>query len=301
MSKQNKKCVETLSLSFDFEEKLLTNNLNFKIHSVYKRVINLIAESGDLYSIVLKTIDNAPHTLRINSALSFKKRNITKQDKVQISDNKLFISNKLMIEIKDYKVFDSQIKNKIRLNKEVLIQNLKDCFDIINSKGKYGGAKYFYQKRFTENNDCNNPSVIEKEFAARVEKYILVEEKDIENIIGFGMGLTPTGDDFLLGYFMTMASIENKYSQKVFKDLKSKLENIDFSTTDLSREMLLRTLELKLRENIKKLIFSLNKSSKQSKFYLKKVLEIGSSSGTDITVGILTAYQEILSKQENGG
>jgi len=301
MLKNNIKVENALSISLDFEQKLQEKDLDFKIHSIYNKVLNLYDNQNNIYTIALKSIDNAPHTLRINSDQSFQELDIDKSDQIYFNNKQLFISNKLMIKVKDCKIFDSQIKSRIRLNKEVLIQNLKECFVIINNKGKFGGAKYFYQKRFTENNEYDNPGIIEKEFAERIEKYILVEEKEIEKIIGFGMGLTPTGDDFLLGYFMTAALIEDKYSQKVFKDLKSKLEKIYFSTTDLSREMLLRALELKLRENIRNLIFSLNKSSKQSKFHLKEVLEIGSSSGTDITVGILTAYQEILSKHENGG
>ncbi|RCW62477.1 DUF2877 domain-containing protein [Halanaerobium sp. ST460_2HS_T2] len=301
MLKQNQKIVDALSLSLDFEEKLLTGNLNFKIHSIYNRVINLIDELDDLYSIVLRTIDNAPHTLRINSAMSFKKRNIIRQDKIQISDNKLFISNKLVIELAKYNLFKSRLQDKMKLESDILKRNLKECFSIIRDQGSSGGAKYFYQKRFTIHTLGEKPGTIEREFADRIEKYIIVESKKPEKIIGFGMGLTPSGDDFLSGYFLTMAFLNNNYSEKVFKNLKLNLARIEVSTTVISRAMLNRVLELKTRENIKNLILSLNAEGPRFRSYLKEVLKIGSSSGTDISIGIMTAYQEILLNMEDGG
>lgn len=301
MIKNEVKKVNTLSLSLDFEKRLLAENLNFRVHSVYNRVLNLVDENDDIFAIVLKTIDNAPHTLRVDSKLSFKKQKINQEDEIQIVNKQIIISNKLVIDFKDYQLYQSQLRRKINLKTKILKANLKAAYAIIEAKGKYGGAKYFYQKKFTADNFSKKAATIEKEFAKRADNYILAEKKDPQKIIGLGMGLTPTGDDFLLGYFLTMALIDDKYSKEVFKNLKNELEKIEFSTTDLSKAMLKRALELKVRENIKKLIFSFNKNNEDFKFYLKKVLKIGSSSGTDISTGIMTAYQEILANKANGG
>lgn len=304
MLKSNSKELNALSLSLDFAKRLEDSDPDFKIHSLYQRVINLIDQKGEIFSILLKSLDNGPHSMRIDTDLGFKERQIKKTDQVIINSQKIMIADKLIINLKDYQLFDSQLTGKIKLQEENLKKNLKLAAQMMAKKGKKGGAKYFYQKNFSRAQDnfenefsAQKASTIEKEFAKRAEKYILNTDKNPEKLVGFGMGLTPTGDDFLTGYFLTTAVLDDEYAAAIFKNLKSILKKLEISTTDISREMILRALELKMRENIKNLIISFNQDKQKMSLYLEEVLKIGSSSGTDILAGIMTAYQEILAKK----
>jgi len=58
--------------------------------------------------------------------------------------------------------------------------------------------------------------------------------------------------------------------------------------------MLLNILDLKTREKISDFIYSVNQDIKKFEESLKDILTIGSTSGSDIAVGVLTAYREIL-------
>lgn len=307
MTKNKLKKTSVTAISKDFYEKLTTANSSFNIHSVYNRVLNLKDQKNNLYSITLKNFDNLPASLKIDSLLSFKKQGITKNDQIIFNSNSIKIANKLLITFEKNKLisWSSKLKTISDLNKKNLNYNLNKSADILLEKSSFRGAAYFYLNYYFQNLEQQNGNNKENKDSYIIEEYLseeiqnkivqpAIEDKKPLSIIGLGMGLTPSGDDFLTGYLGVMGTIKSTYSQKNFKHFKDMILKKNISTTDISRTMILNILNLKSRAKISEFIYSVNKDFEIFNQAFKKVLTIGSTSGSDLAAGVLTAYQEIL-------
>jgi hypothetical protein len=107
------------------------------------------------------------------------------------------------------------------------------------------------------------------------------------SLIGLGPGLTPTGDDFLTGLF-TIFNMKNSpfYPYRLFcEDVLKKAKTL---TNDISYMTLKKAAFGKVRESIISLLNSLLvEDDEYIILSLNKLLNIGSSSGTDIAYGIV--------------
>jgi hypothetical protein len=111
------------------------------------------------------------------------------------------------------------------------------------------------------------------------------------SLIGLGPGLTPSGDDFLVG-LLTIFNTRNSpsFSHKAFCELV--VEKAKSLTNEISYMALKKASIGKVRESLIRLIHSLiNGTEEDLILSLNKVLNIGSSSGTDIALGLVCGLE----------
>lgn len=263
-----------------------------KIHSVFDKVINIVSKDDILYTISNKNTDNAPYTLKVDYDGSFK--DIVNED-VDVFKNKdkIIIGN---IEIDLYSINIWSMKNdKITTFSETILKkNIRFFNMLIDSIGKDGGCKYYYSKNFL-NIEYNNGSLIEKELSKRIETFYInlnknkLRKEDITKLIGLGMGLTPSGDDFLTGFLGTISIFE--CNKSLFNKIKNFISIPLTSTTDVSSAMIKAAVEGKYREYLNEFIYSFLEED-ENKFLksFKNLLTIGSSSGTDMSIGVVLGF-----------
>lgn len=117
-----------------------------------------------------------------------------------------------------------------------------------------------------------------------------VTKKNINHLIGAGIGLTPTGDDFLQGLVL-MEKILG-HSPEIEANVKRGLEQR--STTDVSLSYYEAIFEGYYNEPLAELFKAVNEENKEEiKKSILLVQEYGETSGFDLLIGILT-YLEIL-------
>ena len=112
---------------------------------------------------------------------------------------------------------------------------------------------------------------------------ILDPPNNLTKFIGLGSGLTPAGDDFIIGYLLGLhltESISEDIKQKLIKAI-----NIKDATNDISRQFLLAALDGYYNEFIVELVAQLN-NGKPTSESLIKISSIGSSSGLDLLAGL---------------
>lgn len=163
-------------------------------------------------------------------------------------------------------------------------------------KGSVGGCRYYYLKNYLNINNYR-PGIVEIELAKRIDCFIdainnnYMNKEQINPLIGFGIGLTPSGDDFLVGFISVLNIVITNYSYRIKKKLINLVDIDKISTTDVSRQTLYAAIKGRTEEHILNVIDSfLGEDKKRLKFSFKKLFEIGSSSGTDLAVGIVVAF-----------
>lgn len=291
--------IQGLSLDEEFN-KILDNKKNkYVILSVFDKVINIKSIEGKVYTIANELTDNAPYTLKTNFNNSFKNY-IDNDSKILIDKDRIIIDN-LEISLSSIVIWYSKKKEISDEHLETIKFNIESYNNIIKSSGKEGGCKYSYLKYFLKLDIIGN--LIEKELCHRIInlyenlKIDDFDTEEIRKIVGFGTGFTPSGDDFLTGFLGVISM--NVSSDDIFNKLKESIIPRLGLTTEVSSSMLKAATEKKFRENLNNFILSFLQDNRiHFEYELQKLLDIGSSSGTDMSIGVVLGFLYLIHKRK---
>lgn len=118
----------------------------------------------------------------------------------------------------------------------------------------------------------------------------LLSRDDISPLLGFGPGLTPGGDDFIIGALNAACF----FSINLFNKLRASVCGLLNRTTDLSRHYLSMAIKRRAAEDIKNLLGALlNNNREDIRIFTDRILEYGSTSGFYSLSGIRWALKRI--------
>lgn len=132
------------------------------------------------------------------------------------------------------------------------------------------------------------------------EKYEVLKDmvelkplKDLTDYLGRGQGLTPSGDDFIVGLYLV------SFCNTKVKELIKELEQVDFKeyTTTISAEYLNAAKEGHFNPDLLELLAC--KNMNKFKYLINTILDIGHSSGRDTLEGVLVGLDIILKEEKH--
>ncbi len=258
------------------------------LHSSFKHVCNLITDNGDFIPLISKDVPMQVMSIKLD---------ISEFQNFENTRFELFLSDFESTEI--WNPEPHFLKNII--SETEIISRLEKIKYIILKYGKLEGLGSLVTELYSENHNSN----IYCDFAKpRIIKLLdAVKNNDTGNIsryakkiIGFGIGLTPSADDFLAGFMLSAIYLKGMQN----KDL-SKIKNInknivsDMNTTKVSSEMLKFAAIGESSENVRDFFLSFFGGTEDALFIsAKSVLENGSTSGTDCLAGIYTGIRSFI-------
>lgn len=280
------KYVKALSIDIHFYEMIQLAKIPISIHSVFARTINIIIDN-ELFTIASNQLDNAPATMIID-LVSFENFNLNPNDAITLTDSKMKISDSLFINLNiaiswksnlpHYPINDNQLNDNLYFAKKFVIEN--------------GKAEWLRGMNVNQTPFYNEMGRMLRERTSILMDNFLFEDTTINlkrsmKLVGLGQGLTPSGDDFLVGVMLAFSTVENdlfnknNWALQVIKESKEKTNLISYSA--------LKYAELgETRESINFLMQALfNEEKEVVEQELLNVMRIGSSSGTEITWGII--------------
>lgn len=283
-----------LAISGDGEFVDLVEASSFRgiIHSVFNSTLNIQNQDGDeLFTIACKKLDNGPNTIIIDLE-SLHNTGIDVKELVCISGKSMYIGKKLTISFENIRRWESKLPeypNTI----EVANRNLSFVKDYIEVHGRSGGVKIDFA---SDHVFAKEVSRMIAERSQHLQQALLNGSSSsaleyAQSLIGLGPGLTPSGDDFLVGFF-TAINVRNSplssyqsFCGEVVQKAKALTNNISF--------MALKKASIgKVRESIIQLVSSILSGDRDELILsLNKVLHIGSSSGTDIALGLVSGME----------
>lgn len=295
--------IQALSGDAGFLERLARANFSGTVHSIFERTINLkCSENGELYTIGNHQLDNAPNTLIIDVkgfselGLSVNAPVITEED------SSLVIGANIRIWTQQATKWEGELPSypcDIE-GVDVLRRNVAFTKNYVDVYGKTGGMKMSSQPA----------SPFEKEMSRMLIQRAGMLSDDLANkriesatqhaisLIGLGPGLTPSGDDFLVGLCSVykMQNISSCLSCPFFDEI---VRSSQVLTNEISAITLKKAAHGQVRESLNDLLSCMVSGSTEELVpVLDKIIGIGSSSGTDILLGILCGLERNL---EAGG
>jgi hypothetical protein len=276
----------------DFVQLIKATKFTGYVHSIFNRTVNIQSlDNGELYTIACHEIDNGPNTLVIQVDC-FNTINLEINDHVYAEGEILYIANKLAITIDKFALWESVLPNYPQ-NVETLNRNLTKMRDYIDNHGISGGIK----------KSINSYTPFEIELSRMLEERtgsLLAElsnnriSEAIDNaikLVGLGPGLTPSGDDYLVGLFAVL-NVQQSPCHPLKEFCNEVVKLAKPLTNDISYMALQKASIGKVRESIISLLNTiLNGTEEDLILSLNKVLKIGSSSGTDIALGMVAGLE----------
>lgn len=294
---------------------IIEESENVHVHSVFNRVINLWV-GNKIVSLSTQDVDASSNTVvtELTSAKGWPAYGISRNSHVAIQNTSIYLDNILVVQLWPSRLFTGKIISEdINLNKQVTHKNLQLVRNLTSHcensplslycaeipaivKGNYShGIADPYCSYII------NPLL---ELTKRIKnRYIDALNLCANKIIGFGNGLTPTGDDILSGLMLSLAFtakaldledyILSIVNPAIIQDSKE-------LTNPLSAELLYYASKGLGSSSTEKLITQILNSSDEdlTAFLLNKVLSIGHSSGFDIVFGIQLGTELGLSLEE---
>ncbi|WP_246016356.1 DUF2877 domain-containing protein [Cohnella phaseoli] len=282
-----------------FIERIKASSFKGYIHSTFTRTINIhCLEDDELYTLACDQIDNGPNTLVIDKE---------RLDDIELAVNvpiyaenqKLYIGNQLVISIDKASLWESKLP-EYPSSLEALHRNMSKMKGYIDLHGKGGGIKKALEPQ----------SPFDAEMSKMIEERTLtllahILRKDMpealtsaSRLIGLGPGLTPSGDDFLVGLF-TVLNIPNSQLFRYRMLAHLVVQEAKTLTNEISFMALKKASRGQVRESIIHLVKSIfTGNDEEFTLSLNKVLTIGSTSGTDIALGI---YRGLEANRKVGG
>lgn len=112
-----------------------------------------------------------------------------------------------------------------------------------------------------------------------------------KHMIGLGFGLTPSGDDFLVGALATTAYLNGSFSSNL---AESQWKELCSQTTRVSQHYLHEAYWARFAERITDLLDQLFAHPAQSQEAVSNLVSFGATSGTDVLAGIVYTLESFL-------
>lgn len=262
------------------------------VHSTFSRTLNILCtDSEDLYTVACRNLDNAPNTL-IAGFENLSSFEIVIGDRVYSSTNLLQIGHRLTVSTVNAEKWRCTLSEYPK-NSEKLIANLSIMKQYIDNFGKGGGMikahwpQNSFEEEVTRLLQERSEAFLCELNANRRENALQVAQ----SLLGLGPGLTPSGDDFLVGLFavMNLKGCPLQAYSYLCHEILSKAHQY---TNEISLASLKQAACGHVRDSIANLINTLGYGTpEQLLSSLTTVLGIGSSSGTDIAMGIYSGMR----------
>lgn len=277
------------------------------VHSVFDKVVNFITDDGSMFfslakneviqsPCMMKTYENDIFSRMCTTLKSTKPIYLIDNNRLQINDWQWDFSNAVVWN-KELKLRNYQSKQ------ETTVLQLLRLNQFLLANGATGGI-FPAWKSFTYP-DWEVPAAIQKNI------YFPLFKKGLEQLnqeimankletfylkfAGLGIGLTPSGDDFLTGLLATWQYFDTPLSKKIASCNSQWLQKVKRRTTTISYFMLKQCLEGQVNEALLDVLDNMDGNAIP---YFQRVLAIGSTSGTDMLTGVSVAYQQLIDYKE---
>ena len=283
--------IGAVSIDTAFLKVLRHGRFRARVHSVFERVINVEHESGELFTLACRDVDNAPSTAILDLA-GFGAIDIAVGDLVESDAERIRVGDRLSIALATASPWDCTLAAYPAVASN-LRANLRSLHTRLECLGAAGGM---LASRAPASAFEAAVTALLEQHAARLARSLSRSDfagacRHAKGMFGLGPGLTPSGDDFLVGLFAVL-NIPASPCHGWLGAGADVLAGAERSTQAISLAALPQAARGRVRESIAALIEHLMYGTPERLVTpLQRVLAIGSTSGTDIVAGIRCGFE----------
>lgn len=255
--------------------------LEGRVHSVFEHSVNLQIpeQNGKLLTLFCASDNTFPGSFYIED---LPVKEFAVDDPVLIRENCLIIGRNVLIPASDCLKIDLRQKAEESLLRQV--SNIAGFSGLLKDTAR--------KARFEKLTGNETETMIYSLLEERVDDLLTdpADPKKIHSLIGLGFGLTPSGDDMLLGIMAVMTAMEHP----LLPSLSGAVRDLAKGTTDVSRSYLLYASEGNFSGAVGDVLSALISGKEEDILRAAdRLLSFGHLSGSDTLYGIACALDLI--------
>ena len=269
--------------TYSLDQLAQLENYRGNVHSIFHRTMNLIDENSTLLTLSTDELDAAPQTVQLSNF--FPNEWILQGMKVEGQKNGLLIDSKWYVNFQE--MIPQVLEVPTFSFHPTLFAQLAVVSKQMLRKKKEAGTTTFEQQLVSR---------LEEAIMNFEQAVLMKNEKEINKrmnqLIGLGLGLTPSGDDYLTGFFLVTGM--HDYPQLwLNKRLSIAFYQRETQTNMISQTQMALALKGQARARLLLLLKEVMQetTSNQLDKRVEEVLKIGSSSGADILRGMISGIK----------
>lgn len=270
-----------------------------RVHSVFDRVVNLEAAGGELFTLAARGSDNAPHTAIVDIA-GFGATGIAVGDPITGVAQDIHVGSRVVVQwaaaptwqarLPEYAGADACLRVQLRAARSYLALH-----GARGGMAGQGGAQGTFADEVSAALEQRSNLLL----AALARKRFADACRHANSMLGLGPGLTPSGDDFLVGLFAVL-NVAGSPCHGWLGGGTQVLLHAGQATNAISLAALTTAARGLVRESIAALIDSLMHGTPATLVEpLQRVLAMGATSGADMVAGILAGLELNLRVEAN--
>lgn len=264
----------------------LQSSQTAKVESVFRRALNLQLDSGELLTIFPIGSPNAPASLVGSHAIGQSLGIVG--EIVQLSPMAItFETTTIAVDDCEF-VTNSLDTCQLPLPSLDYLKQFEQRVQAQAKQGSFYGAMA---------NDVFNSAQVTRLQRGRAQLQHAWIQSSVEDIIdatkqliGLGIGLTPSGDDYLLGILLVLNHSLVADSVKLAAIKQAIFDNIK-TTTSVSQACLSAGLERRYSEPLRELLIAITHQADSFEPALQAALSHGATSGQDTCVGMIDGWR----------
>jgi hypothetical protein len=292
------------SISSDLVDLINGEAIKGMVHSLFDHACNIKLENGRIMAVITPRLANYPSAIKLDTEDDYNLRHFGIRVGTGITLNVeriMFDGVPAFIDLTRAGVWDASLSfAKPEITRERLKKNLEEIKKITLSSGNRDGLVSVLDRKNANNIAGFVLPIIDKlAIALKRQDYGQIKEVS-RGLVGFGPGLTPSADDFLLGIMASLYYIGNFYgcSLTVTKLLTgSMVSDIGGRTTIVSEVMLRNGAKGLFHEPLRNLMLAVT-SKTEVRDRCMALLNIGGTSGSDCASGVV--YGGLIIPEMNG-
>lgn len=279
-----------------------------RVHSVFQHVINIEGASGELFTLAARDIDDAPNTMVVDMA-DFSNTGVTMCQQVVATAGVMRIDSALEVHFDNAKGWQGTLpvydmaSGRLGGNLDALVQFLQREDALA---GMLRSTPLGNDDGLAEGTDFDHAvSRMLSSTTSRLRDAILRQDvfdvcAQARLLMGLGPGLTPSGDDFLVGLFAVLHVKQSPLFGLGTLCLEM-VAGAEHTTNAISYAALSKAATGRVRACMAELIQQLLHGEADAwTAPLRRVLAIGSTSGSDIVAGIVCGLRLQLEFERSG-
>lgn len=282
-----------------------SENNSGHVHSVFKNGLNI--RMGDhLFFIGTTKNGRLPFGIHLDQQLIQLLVSETKVDTPVVwreADKQLQLENGLIINLGKGRSYMNEL-NIIPDSKRAMLQHLETFLSLLVNYGEPTGLDMDIEQFMIDYaTEAKAPNENTDQIYTLMEAVFSADEEKIDHVLryflGRGKGLTPSGDDHVVG-LLAVHAVTGALHPVFIKTTKKIIEN-ESITTDVGKEYLIYALQGAFGSPVTDVIEQLvQKNSTNLENNMLKLLTMGHSSGVDTAFGILIGILAIRRLTNNG-
>jgi hypothetical protein len=269
------------------------------VHSVFQSAINLCLTRGSkLLTLVASSEPDLPQGIRVDTPDDFSFEIFRAGEQVTCRDDILrFASSSLTIELRESRRWKCDLPAlQADMTNPVVAIAWRCAWQTLNKRQMLLGAEIIAEDLFRSDETipagvpCKAGEAMRRLFDA-TRRYNLTATSSLRPLIGLGSGLTPSGDDLLVGYLAGLwCTVLDKSERVQFVSCLGKaIIRLSRQTNDISRTYLYHASRGQVSSRLADLaeVICLGENSERLLTTVESAMHVGHTSGVDAVTGLL--------------